>query len=485
MVMHEQTLAEEDSSSPTAKSKPMRLPYETRVLDGRYRVRSPIGRGQVADVYLGDDLLLERAVAIKIAHQCVVDDASRLERFRREAISLATVRSPHLVGVYDLGLTSEGAYLVMQHIDGQTIEEEIRRFGPMTAMRAATVLSQLLSGLAAMHDRGLVSRDIRSSNVLLDRNDKVVLLDLGIAVDARRAVSTVIGSGTPADHAIDGWPTNEFASDIYQVGLIMLFLLTGVDSARRSPRVGYEDLFQQLSGAFANVARRALDTDPAARFTSAVVMKDAVELALEMSRMGLSRERTVRSERRSPAHDSRPTTTMTAAQMLSLLADSSPTPPARVRVEPDAVAGKPTAVHAGCPPPAAAPALAAPTEHGRILIVDEDELFASTVSRILAPTYRVVVAHDAPQAYAHLEAGARFSVILCGLVHSRAFHDALLAMVPDQASAIVFMIGSHGTSAFLECISNKRFSKQTTEAGSLLQLVSAQISSARRAITSK
>ncbi len=117
--------------------------------------------------------LLERVVAIKIPHASVVEDALRLERFRREAISLATVRSPHIVGVYDIGLTVDGAYLVMQHIEGRTLMEEMRGFGPMTQTRAATVLTQLLAGLAAMHRQGLASRDIRASNVVLDRNDKV------------------------------------------------------------------------------------------------------------------------------------------------------------------------------------------------------------------------------------------------------------------------------------------------------------------------
>src|SRR6187551_777028 len=111
-----------------------------RVLDGRYRVRQVIGRGEAADVYLGDDLFLGRAVTIKIPHDSVVSDASQLEQFRRAAISLAGIRSPNVVSIYDLGLNTEGTYVVMQHIEGRTVEEEIRRFGPMTEGRAAVVL---------------------------------------------------------------------------------------------------------------------------------------------------------------------------------------------------------------------------------------------------------------------------------------------------------------------------------------------------------
>ncbi|MDQ3334822.1 MAG: serine/threonine protein kinase [Myxococcota bacterium] len=222
-------------------------------------------------------MFLGRAVTIKIPHERIVNDAIQLEQFRREAISLAGIHSPNVVGIYDLGLTNAGAYVVMQHIEGRTVEEEIRRFGPMPERRAAGVLAQLVAGLAAMHAKGLVHGDIRSSNVLLARNGKVVLLDLGIVLDARRA-STVVGSGIPGDRRTPSRPT--FTCDVYHVGLLVLFMLTGVDPARRSPRSGFEDLFRRLPEQFVELARRALDTDSAQRFSSAASMKVAVEMAL-------------------------------------------------------------------------------------------------------------------------------------------------------------------------------------------------------------
>src|ERR1700733_351994 len=116
---------QDDSRSPTTKIVSLRRPCEQRLLSDRYQLRRLLGRGQIADVYLGDDVLLERVVAIKIPHQSVIDDEPRLSRFRRDAVALAAIHSPHVVGIYDIGLMPGGIYLVMQHIDGPTIEQEI------------------------------------------------------------------------------------------------------------------------------------------------------------------------------------------------------------------------------------------------------------------------------------------------------------------------------------------------------------------------
>jgi serine/threonine protein kinase len=129
-----------------------------------------------------------------------------------------------------------------------------------------------------MHAKSLVHGDIRSSNVLLARNGKVVLLDFGIVLDSRRARSTLVGSGIPGDPRAPSRPA--FTCDVYHVGLLVLFILTGVDSSRRSPRSGFEDLFRRLPTPLVGLTRRALDTDPTERFPSATAMKVAVETAL-------------------------------------------------------------------------------------------------------------------------------------------------------------------------------------------------------------
>src|SRR5580658_7360861 len=100
--------------APTAKVIALQPPVAMRVLGSRYQVRRLIGRGGMSDVYLGDDLLLQRAVAIKILHTDLALDSAGLERFRLEATSLAALKSPHVVGIYDIGLEPGGVYLVME-----------------------------------------------------------------------------------------------------------------------------------------------------------------------------------------------------------------------------------------------------------------------------------------------------------------------------------------------------------------------------------
>jgi serine/threonine protein kinase len=272
------------STTPTTKMVPLKVVHDRRLLGCRYRVGRLIGRGGMANVYVADDLLLERVVAIKILHRDIASDAKGLERFRREAMALATVTSPHVVGIHDIGLQRDGAYLVMQHIDGQTLEQDVTVAGAMAPARARNVLGQILDGLVLMHAQGVLHRDIKPSNVVLDASDHVVLLDLGIALDKRRAPLTSPGmvAGTfgylaPESRALG---TSALTSDVYQVGLLVLFLLTGVDPGRRDEGTGVEDLLARVPAPFAHVARRALATDPAARFPSAAHMKRALSTEL-------------------------------------------------------------------------------------------------------------------------------------------------------------------------------------------------------------
>ncbi len=360
----------------------------------------------MANVFLGDDLLLERAVAIKLLHPELAVDSSGMERFRREAMTLAVVRSPHVVGIYDIGLDEEGVYLVMQYIEGHTIEQEIARTGAMTPARAETILTQLLDGLAEVHAQGLVHRDIKPSNILLEGDDHVVLLDLGIVLDARRNPLTAPGmvAGTPGYLPPESRTRAEsdYSSDVYQVGLLMLLLFTGVDYARRCPISDFEDLMEKLPPAFGAVARRALAIEPSARFPSAEVMKEALiglagsappeRLPNEPFRLTVpvqvTAARTIK------------TTALQAAQILSAQIVSARTDdeePATLRI----VSRRPRT---------RMPLLKAP-KRGRILILDDDMAFCGTLDRMLKGMHDVLVVKTPRQALAHIEGGARADAI--------------------------------------------------------------------------
>jgi tRNA A-37 threonylcarbamoyl transferase component Bud32 len=482
----------ESSTTPTLQNAPLRLPCETRVLGGRYRVRRLLGRGGMANVFLGDDLVLERAVAIKLLHPHLAEDSSGLERFRREAMTLAAIRSPHVVGIYDIGLDEEGVYLVMQHVEGRTIEQEIARTGAMANARVEAVVTQLLDGLAEVHAQGLVHRDIKPSNVLLDESGHVVLLDLGIVLDTRRAPLTAPGmvAGTPGYLAPESSTRAEsdYSSDVYQVGLLMLHLLTGVELARRCPMNGFDDLVQKLPASLGGVVRRALAADPSERFPSAEMMKEAVETALacsevttqpkpERARTNRGEHRPLASDRVSAAPELRANLVVPGAQVPTKIA------PALVpRVAPLVRTIKTTALqaaqilsvrHAG-EDPAADYGASHPTStripimkpqaltRGRILIVDEDVAFCGTLHRMLNATHDVLVVHTATQALSCFDGGARVDVILCGLASPMTFHEALLRRHPEQATSMIFLTGRGSTKearAFVAKASSKNLSK--------------------------
>ena len=254
---------------------------ESRVLAGRYHVRRLVGRGEVADLYLADDLFLERIVAIKILHQEAVDDPALLERFRRSAIAFAALRSPHLVNMLDFGCGSEGAYVVMQHVEGETIDHEVARAGPLSKPCAEQVLSQVVAGLAEMHRRGIAHGHVHSSNILLDRRGDVLLLDRGVAGGSRRAPTSPLPE---TDDAHD-----DFSLDVFHVGVLLIFILTGVDFGHWKQRAN-DEVLARVPEPFAALARRALARDPHDRYSSAVVMNAAVKAALRAPRLPNRRE---------------------------------------------------------------------------------------------------------------------------------------------------------------------------------------------------
>lgn len=205
------------------------------MLVGRYSLTSLIGRGGMAEVFEAHDSQLERIVAIKRPRADAPREAQVSERLHREALALAAIDSPRVVGIHDVGFTASGVFLVMQRLHGRTLDVEIGRKGPVTPARACRIARDILAGLTEIHATGLVHRDLKASNVLLDHHDRAVLLDLGAALHPRRRPLTAPGTvlGTPGcmapeqleQGALDG------RVDLFQLGLILVYLLTGVMEA--------------------------------------------------------------------------------------------------------------------------------------------------------------------------------------------------------------------------------------------------------------
>ena len=159
---------------------PTGSPLPTQVAE-RYRLDRSLGNGGMGEVFEATDLTLHRSVAVKLMSPSLVQDEPARARFLREARALAQVNSPNVVAVYDAGEDEERPYLVMELVEGTTLERELRRSGRIEPARAVAIAMGIAAGLAAAHERGIVHRDVKPSNVFLTPSDDAKIGDFGIA----------------------------------------------------------------------------------------------------------------------------------------------------------------------------------------------------------------------------------------------------------------------------------------------------------------
>src|SRR6266436_1591088 len=149
---------------------------------GKYKVLERIGSGGMGSVYLCEHKLMRRRVAVKVLPTAKADDTSSLERFYREARAVAALDHPNIVRAYDIDQDENLHFLVMEHVDGSSLQEIVKRTGPLDVLRAAHYIRQAALGLQHAHETaGLVHRDIKPGNILVDRNGIVKVLDMGLA----------------------------------------------------------------------------------------------------------------------------------------------------------------------------------------------------------------------------------------------------------------------------------------------------------------
>ncbi|WP_165403958.1 Stk1 family PASTA domain-containing Ser/Thr kinase [Egicoccus halophilus] len=203
----------------------------TRV-GGRYLLRGELGRGGMATVHRAVDEVLEREVAVKLLHAHLATDPAFLDRFRREARSAAALAHPNVVAVHDWGETDDGAYLVLQLIEGPSLREVLRRRGRLSPSQALGVLAPAAAGLGSAHRAGLVHRDVKPENLLLSGDGQVHVTDFGLARAAASATSTFgadVLVGSPhylSPEAVRGRPLDPRA-DVYALGVVLFECLTG------------------------------------------------------------------------------------------------------------------------------------------------------------------------------------------------------------------------------------------------------------------
>jgi len=281
----------------------MTLPTGTKL--GPYEIVASIGSGGMGEVYKARDTRLERVVAIKVLPESMAKDSARLTRFQQEARVLSALNHPNLLAIFDVGAENGTNFIVSEYLEGQTLRERLEA-GPMPCRKAAEVARQVVIGMAAAHEKGIVHRDLRPNNIFLTRDDHAKILDFGLAKHAPggdgtpggmltgltmtgptmggpalTAPGSVMGTvGYMSPEQVRG-QTVDYRSDIFSFGAILYEMVTGKraftgDSAIETMNAILKSDVEEIdpskvtaSPGMAPIVRHCIEKNPTDRFQSA------------------------------------------------------------------------------------------------------------------------------------------------------------------------------------------------------------------------
>ncbi len=267
-----------------------------------YRVESKLGQGGMGAVYLAVHEQLQRQVAIKVLPPAMSDDAGLISRFQREARALAKLDSPHIVPVHDMFEQDGRFFIAMGLAAGGSVKDLLKK-GPIDEGRARRILLEAARGLDSAHSQGIVHRDIKPDNLLLDEQGRVKIADFGLAKGGLGAQGlTVVGTvmGTPAYMSPEQWDDSSSAdirSDLYSLGCTFFKMLTGRALFKRSGMSAYmkahcsepipdvRTLRPEISAASALLLEKLLEKDAADRFQTPAALLEALEAVADTTTM--------------------------------------------------------------------------------------------------------------------------------------------------------------------------------------------------------
>lgn len=269
-------------------------------LGGRYEILERIGGGGMALVYKGHDILLHRKVAVKVLRGQYVHDEEFISRFRREAQAAASLSHPNVVSIYDVGQEGEVHYIVMEYIEGTTLNELIKQRAPLPVEEAVHIAAQICDALDHAHHNQIVHRDIKPHNILIGKNGRTKVTDFGIARASTSSTITQTGAVVGSVHYFSPehakGVTAGAKSDLYSLGIVMYQMLTGtlpflgespISVALKHLQEDVQDprkINSFIPQSVENIILKAMRKNPDERYQTAGDMQNDLETCLLPSR---------------------------------------------------------------------------------------------------------------------------------------------------------------------------------------------------------
>ena len=270
------------------------------LLGERYRIIDTLGEGGMANVYLAEDIILQRKVAVKILRLDLQDEPQTQARFQREALATSELSHPNIVSVLDVGTDHGLPYMVMEYVDGPDLKEYIHKNSPLDLREVIRIMDQILSAVALAHKHNVIHRDLKPQNILMDKRGNIKIADFGIAVALNQSSITQTNSVMGSVHYMSpeqtrgGMVTKQ--SDIYSLGIILYELITGTvpfngdtpvsialkHAQEPIPSIRKQD--KSVPQALENVVLKATAKDPRDRYASAQAMKADLDSSLDPER---------------------------------------------------------------------------------------------------------------------------------------------------------------------------------------------------------
>lgn len=269
-------------------------------INDRYEIEKLIGEGGMANVYLAQDKILDRKVAVKVLRGDLADDEKFVRRFQREALAASSLSHPNIVEIYDVGEDEGNFYIVMEFIEGKTLKQLIKKRGVLSLSETMDIMLQLLDALVAAHDSYIIHRDIKPQNIMIKESGLVKITDFGIAVALNSAQLTQTNSVMGSVHYLPpeqaGGKGSTIRSDIYSLGILMFEMLTGKmpfrgDSAVeialkhiKEPLPSPKEINPVIPQSVENIILKAAAKNPKNRYKDAREMAEDIKTCLDESR---------------------------------------------------------------------------------------------------------------------------------------------------------------------------------------------------------